>query len=171
MIMIMMVLLKNKETVMAINLETKNKKLNPISFKWNFKDVILYNMGVGASELDFTWENQLKVLPTFAIVPAFPALGNSVPIIGGNLFTLLHGEQSIEILNPKIKGSLYLDHTTQNDNLDFLVFFSSISSILGSLGQTDYASGNSFLDSFAELRESWRKAGKRKGKTISINWP
>ncbi|MGK0291265.1 MAG: polyketide synthase PksN, partial [bacterium] len=75
------------------------------------------------------------------------------------------------LLSPKVKGSVYLDQATANENLDFFILFSSIASILGSPGQTDYASANRFMDNFAELREEQVKTGKRSGKTISVNWP
>lgn len=75
------------------------------------------------------------------------------------------------VLAPKIHGTVYLDEVTKNEDLDFFVLFSSVSGILGNLGQCDYAYGNHFLDIFAEGRELLRKKGERSGKALSINWP
>ncbi len=87
---------------MAINLEAKGKTLKSLPFDWTWKDVALYNTGIGATEVEFTWEAKLKVLPTYAVVAPFPTLLESLGLVGGNPMTLLHGEQKIEILEPNL---------------------------------------------------------------------
>ncbi|WP_155661214.1 SDR family NAD(P)-dependent oxidoreductase, partial [Priestia megaterium] len=82
------------------------------------------------------------------------------------------GKKEFEnVILPKIHGTLNLDKALKNENLDFFVMFSSISSIIGDLGVGSYASANKFMDSFAEWREQLCFKGLRSGKTISINWP
>ncbi len=76
-----------------------------------------------------------------------------------------------EVLAPKIFGTVWLDKVFQDQPLDFFVLFSSVSGVIGNAGQSDYAFGNSFMDSFVEIREGLRSKGKRRGKTLSINWP
>ncbi|EDN71817.1 Putative polyketide synthase [Beggiatoa sp. SS] len=71
------------------------------------------------------------------------------------------------VLAPKVYGTLNLDEATQNEPLDFFVLFSSVTAVLGNVGQCDYAYANSFMDNFA----LWRSKQKRSGKTLSINWP
>ena len=51
------------------------------------------------------------------------------------------------------------------------MLFSSITAVLGNIGQCDYAYANGFMDSFSAYREKLRENGYRHGKTISINWP
>src|SRR5262249_17240620 len=67
--------------------------------------------------------------------------------------------------------TINLDAATSAEELDFFTLFSSVTSVTGNIGQSDYAAANQFLDGFAELREHWRTLGKRCGKTVSINWP
>jgi acyl transferase domain-containing protein len=87
-------------------------------------------------------------------------------------FILKKTPQEAEIvLAPKINGSLYLDELTQSEPLDFFVMFSSISSVLANIAQSDYAYANGFMDGFARYREELREQNQRQGKTISINWP
>ena len=50
---------------------------------------------------------------------------------------------------PKILGAINLSNLTSDDNLDFFIACSSISSILGGVGYAAYASTNSFLDALA----------------------
>ncbi len=75
------------------------------------------------------------------------------------------------ILSSKVYGTINIDEVTKEENLDFLMMFSSVVSIMGNIGQSDYAYGNSFIDNFSDMRKMLVKKGQRKGKTISINWP
>lgn len=77
----------------------------------------------------------------------------------------------LRVLAPKISGTQNLDRATAALDLDFFVLFSSISSTFGNLAQTDYAYANGFLDHFVAYRNSLAQSGKRKGKTLAINWP
>ena len=76
---------------------------------WSQDDVILYHLGVGAgvpatdaAELQYTYEKNLKVLPSFGVVPVFGSLGGlaGIPGLEFNFAMLLHGEQDIEIHRP-----------------------------------------------------------------------
>jgi acyl dehydratase len=76
---------------------------------WGPDDVILYHLGVGAGvpatdpgELEYTYEQNLKVLPSFGVVPVFGTLMGilTVPGIQVNPMMILHGEQDLEIHKP-----------------------------------------------------------------------
>ena len=70
-------------------------------------------------------------------------------------------ESAARVLAPKVNGTIALDAVARNKPLDFLVLFSSISSVLPPQGQIDYAAANAFLDAFAEQRQPQVQA---------INW-
>lgn len=76
-----------------------------------------------------------------------------------------------QVLAPKLHGALFLDEAAKDEPLDFFVFFSSLSGEIGNVGQSSYAYANRFLDSFAQYRQGEQQAGRRKGKTLSLNWP
>ncbi|MFL4555215.1 SDR family NAD(P)-dependent oxidoreductase [Yersinia kristensenii] len=76
-----------------------------------------------------------------------------------------------EVLAPKVAGLIAIDRATQDIKLDWLVLCSSISSVLGSIGQTDYAAANGFMDAYAEYRTALVAKGLRHGRTVSIGWP
>ena len=72
-------------------------------------DVILYALGVGAgvpatdpNELEYTYEKNLKVLPSFTTVAKSGARGGifGVPGLEFNRAMMLHGEQEVEIHKP-----------------------------------------------------------------------
>jgi len=81
-----------------------------VNWEYTHKDVILYNLGVGAGpmkdncELRFIYENhdEFQPLPSFAIVPAFKAIAElgETPGLKVNLANILHGEQYIKLHKP-----------------------------------------------------------------------
>jgi myxalamid-type polyketide synthase MxaB len=64
----------------------------------------------------------------------------------------------------KVAGGWNLHHYSQNLALDFFVCFSSISSVLGSPGQGNYAAANAFLDGLMQWRQGQGLVGQ------SVNW-
>jgi len=90
--------------------------LPPMDYTWNEDALILYALGAGIGldadptspeVLQYTYENGLKALPTFGVVPSFPALMGlmSVPGMSFNPMMLLHGEQYLEILRRPVPTS------------------------------------------------------------------
>jgi acyl dehydratase len=76
------------------------------SYTWDQDRIILYHLGVGAgvpqtdaNELAYTYEKNLKVLPTYGVIPAFGSMGGLGRVEGMqfNPALLLHGEQDLEI--------------------------------------------------------------------------
>jgi acyl dehydratase len=83
---------------MGLNLDLIGKKSEPTAFKYTPDQVILYALGIGANveqELDFVYEKNLRVFPTFAVIPYMPAMGTVMGEAGLNMPTVLHGEQQI----------------------------------------------------------------------------
>ena len=75
------------------------------------------------------------------------------------------------VLAPKVTGTLNLDRATAQLPLDFVLLCSSIAACWGNSGQSDYAAANGFMDDFAQHRNSLMQEGKRRGRTLSVNWP
>jgi len=87
---------------MPVDPSAVGKKLESTTFTYGEKEVMLYALGVGAGveQLAFTYERDLKVLPTFGVIPAFPALMNMGGAMQVNPMMVLHGEQRIELFAP-----------------------------------------------------------------------
>ncbi|WP_377691920.1 SDR family NAD(P)-dependent oxidoreductase [Paraburkholderia humisilvae] len=79
-------------------------------------------------------------------------------------------EEMAAVFAPKILGVHHLDELTRDDALDCFVLFSSLAAVGGNVGQCDYAYANHYLDSFAARRDALRAAGRRNGRSLSINW-
>ncbi|MBC2696017.1 MAG: SDR family NAD(P)-dependent oxidoreductase [Desulfobacteraceae bacterium] len=75
-------------------------------------------------------------------------------------------DQFERVFDTKIKGLFNLLESTKNDNLRYLVLFSSIAARLGNIGQVDYAMANEVLNKIAR-KESLLRPDCR---VVSINW-
>jgi NAD(P)-dependent dehydrogenase (short-subunit alcohol dehydrogenase family)/acyl carrier protein len=84
-------------------------------------------------------------------------------IAGERIIQLGSPEEAEYVMAPKVKGTLVLDKLLSEVTLDFFVLWSSISSILGGIGQVAYCAANAFLDAYAHQNYSRNSA-------ISINW-
>jgi acyl dehydratase len=88
---------------MGLNLGLVGQKGEPAEHAYDWKDCIVYALGVGAKidELDVICEmNGPKVLPTFAVVPSFAAMGGVLAKLGANVAMIVHGEQAIRLHRP-----------------------------------------------------------------------
>ncbi len=75
-------------------------------------------------------------------------------------------DQFERVFDTKVKGLFTLLESTKNDNLRYLVLFSSIAARIGNRGQVDYAMANEVLNKIAR-KESLLRPDCR---VVSINW-
>ncbi|MFZ1983303.1 MAG: MaoC/PaaZ C-terminal domain-containing protein, partial [Desulfatitalea sp.] len=87
---------------MALNLDAVGQKLGPLTKTYNWKDVVLYALGVGAGEADlhYCYEKELKVIPSFSIAAIFDILAQIGIKSNVNLAGVLHGEQELIFHRP-----------------------------------------------------------------------
>ncbi len=68
------------------------------------------------------------------------------------------------VMSPKVRGTINLYRACGKQPLDFMVFCSSVSSMFGAPGQSNYSAANAFMDAFAvQIRAMGVPA-------VSINW-
>jgi len=96
-----------------------------------------------------------------AIHGVFHAAG--VPGMG--LIQLKTADQVEQVLASKIAGTIVLEQVLQDVELDFLVLFSSITSVTGGgPGQIDYCAANAFLDAYAQTQVGAKRI------TVAVDW-
>lgn len=86
-------------------------------------------------------------------------------IPGNGLIQEIQAEAANKVFAPKVAGTLIIDELFKDEELDFLVLFSSSSSILGGAGFVDYCGANAVLDAYAHYRSQISNTF-----TVSVNW-
>ncbi|MGI5347543.1 SDR family NAD(P)-dependent oxidoreductase [Streptomyces sp. CA-250714] len=95
---------------------------------------------------------------------AFDGVFHTAGVPGGGLLALKTRAEAERVMAAKVAGTLVLDRLL-GERVELMVLFSSITSVAGNLGQTDYAAANAFLDAYAHAR-----AAEGPGFTVSVNW-
>ena len=94
---------------MALKTEALGQQTDVLVHEYTWQDVVLYALGCGATldELDFLFEGRgPRVLPTYAVVPTFAALGALLPVTGGDMLGVVHGSQSLRLHRPIPPGGV-----------------------------------------------------------------
>ena len=87
-------------------------------------------------------------------------------VIDDALIQLKEIDDVLQVLRPKVDGTLAINAVFPIEELDFCVLYSSTSAFMGIAGQVDYAAANAFLDAFAHYQ-----AGIGNTHVVSVNWP
>jgi acyl dehydratase len=103
-----------------------NWPFEPIEHTYDFRDTILYALGVGLgsnpldeAQLPFVFEEpELKALPTMAVVLAYPGFWIRDPKTGVDWVKILHGEQGLTIHNPLPSAATVVATTKVTNVLD-----------------------------------------------------
>jgi myxalamid-type polyketide synthase MxaE and MxaD len=80
------------------------------------------------------------------------------------VMTRMSEAQLLSVLRPKILGSWALHECLKDEPLDFFTMFSSVSSVVVTTGQANYAAANAFLDALAYYRRGLGLTA------LSVNW-
>ena len=75
-------------------------------------------------------------------------------VLDDALLSQLTLERFRTVLAPKAFGACHLDRLTKDDDLDFFIVSSSVSSLFGSPGQSNYATANALLDGLVAQRRA-----------------
>lgn len=116
---------------------------------------------------DVTDAGQLRavVAQATARFGALHGVVHAAGVAGGGVIQLKTPAMIERVLAPKTHGLMALEAACRDIPLDFMLLCSSLTSMVGELGQADYAAANAYLDAFAH----WQAA--RNGTfTVTVNW-
>jgi len=125
-----------------------------LNYRGNFVVNKLKSLGCSViiEKLDITNQNQLIEFYNnndYIVDGIFHLAG----IIKDNMIDKMTDKDIELVLKPKVDGTKNLDLISRNYNLRYFVMFSSISSLIGNIGQANYSAANSFMDKFSIKRK------------------
>lgn len=86
-------------------------------------------------------------------------------IAGSGMMQTKSREQALAVLAAKVQGTAWIREILPTADLDFVLLCSSISAVIPSVGLSDYAAANAYLDGFAADNDD--PGGTR---VLSVNW-
>ncbi|HET9914975.1 MAG TPA: type I polyketide synthase [Anaerolineales bacterium] len=111
------------------------------------------------------WDDAVRVLDQIQrIMPPLRGVIHMAGILDDGVLLQQSWSRFAKVMAPKVLGAWNLHLLTRDLSLDFLVMFSSGAALLGSAGQSNYATANAFMDGLAAFRHSQGLPA------ISINW-
>lgn len=122
-------------------------------------EVVVVSLDVAGEQAVATMLDEIR-----RSMPPLRGVLHAAGITDDHTIRQLRAEHFASVLAPKVAGAWNLHTHLADDDLDFLVLFSSAASVLGGAGQANYAAANAFLDALAHER---RRAGRV---ALSINW-
>jgi acyl transferase domain-containing protein/acyl-CoA synthetase (AMP-forming)/AMP-acid ligase II/acyl carrier protein len=124
--------------------------------------------GVNVATIQADVSNETELARALAEIrdtrPPLRGVVHAAGVLDDRLLLNTTDESFRRVFAPKAIGAWNLDVLTSGMPLDFFVMFSSVASVLGSPGQSNYAAANAFLDGLAYDRRS------RGLPALSVNW-
>lgn len=84
---------------------------------------------------------------------------NGAAVFHDAAFSEMSLEMMEKVLKPKIDGTRYLDEVFSDTKLDFFIVFSSLTSVIGNSGQSNYTAANAYMTGLVGQRRKRGLAG------------
>ena len=108
--------------------------------------------------------NSEDVKRVLASMPDLRGIVHAAGVLDDAMLMQQSPDRFQKVAGPKINGAWHLHTQTKDQTMDFFILFSSVASLLGSPGQSNYAAANAFMDGLSHHR-------KQQGLVAtSINW-
>lgn len=92
-------------------------------------------------------------------MPPIAGVAQGAMVLRDSMFDGLSYENMMAVLDPKVTGTQLLDELFYDTPLDFFIVMSSLTSVVGNSGQSNYTAANMFMVALAEQRRRRGVAG------------
>ena len=89
---------------------------------------------------------------------------HSAGVVQDQLIVDVDWDVFCQAMRPKLQGTWNLHKATENLSMDCFAMYSTMSAVVGNVGQSNYAAGNAYMDGLAQVRAA---AGLP---AMSVNW-
>lgn len=86
-------------------------------------------------------------------MPPIAGVCNAAMVLSDKLFVDMSADTMNNTLKPKVDGTRYLDELFSENTLDFFILFSSLGTVVGNGGQSNYHAANLFMAGLAAQRK------------------
>lgn len=117
------------------------------------ESLINYGCQVRCLAIDACDTNALKRVLDDRKMPPIKGVVQCAAVIADAVFETMTYEEWVAATRPKMTGSMNLHKMLPRD-MDFFIFLSSASGVIGNRGQANYAAGNCFQDALARHRSA-----------------
>ena len=93
------------------------------------------------------------------ICPPIAGVANGAALFDDKLFSEMSLGTMKRVTKPKIDGTNYLDEIFSDSKLDFFIAFSSLTSVIGNSGQSNYTAANAYMTGLMSQRRKRGLAG------------
>lgn len=127
--------------------------INELAAKWEAKiDVVLGDV----CDKDSLQEAFKKIAAEY---PEVKGVIHAAGVLRDKMLSDITWDEFETVLSAKVTGTINLYNALADKDLDFFMMLSSITSIIGNMGQSNYASANYFMNCFADYMQNNSKNG------------
>ncbi|CAB3995467.1 Phthiocerol synthesis polyketide synthase type I, partial [Paramuricea clavata] len=101
-----------------------------------------------------SWQDMLVIVRELEGLPRLAGIVFTAMVLEDQRIKDADLETCARVVATKVQGSVILHQLSLNFHLDFFIMFSSITGIIGNIGQLAYSAANTFLDSLCEYRRN-----------------
>ena len=125
-----------------------------------------YGDRVSYQSVDISVESEVRHLVASLESKNLPIKGviHTVGVLADGVFDNSSWDSFAKVLSGKVYGAINILNALPLDHLDFVVFTSTATALLGSAGQSNYTMANAFLDGIAQ------KLKNESIPAVSVNW-
>ncbi|PYI00038.1 beta-ketoacyl synthase domain-containing protein [Aspergillus ellipticus CBS 707.79] len=105
---------------------------------------------------DMTQEQEVKSVyaEIFTTLPPIAGVAQGAMVLRDIPTRDMSHEDMMQTVRPKVETSIHLDALFADIPLDFFIFFSSMTAVIGNMGQANYTAANAFMCALAAQRRS-----------------
>ncbi|MFA9421933.1 MAG: SDR family NAD(P)-dependent oxidoreductase [Sedimentibacter sp.] len=132
------------------------KEVNDAIAEWNSQGVCVKVFCADVCKLESLTEavDRIRIEMT-----EIKGVVNAAGVLRDKMIQDLSWEDYEFVLSPKVTGCVNLYKVLKQDKLDFFIMLSSITSVIGNVGQSNYAAANYFMNCFAAFLNQHKKNG------------